>query len=1077
MSMKLCKLLLLFLLNTYFLSAQNSETFWEDASTTRLESVDSDIWIAPSISRSVSLDLSAFERFLNEAPLRSANATPLVIPIPMPDNTIQQFAVEQTLIMEESLARQYPEIKTFVGTGIEDPSAKIYLDITPKGFHGMILSPEGTVYIDPYFENSNEFYSSYYKKDFKTKKAAQWSCQVLTEGSGVQDPASPTTDPQFNTTTRNQSVAISLRTYRIAISATKEYTNQHGGTVAGGLAAITTTMQRINGVYETELAISFTLVNNNNLVIQTNSNPGPFRNDNNDIDRNGSHLDQNIGNANYDIGHVFTTNSGVAGLGVVCGNSKAAGTTGLSNPMGDPFDIDFVAHEIGHQCAGNHTFNGSTGSCSGGNRNGSTAYEPGSGATIQAYAGICGAQDLQNNSDDYFHLISLMEMNSYMHQGTGSSCGTVTNNGNNTPTANANSENIDGKSIPKGTPFEVTGVGTDPDSDPLTYTWEEWDLGPQGNINANSTTAVLFRSFKPTTSPTRVFPKIADILTNTTTFGEILPNVTRDIKLQFVVRDNKANGGGFANDQITLKVDASAGPFAITNLNSSSTISGTTNISWDVANTNSGTVNCPNVSILLSTDGGQTFPVTLSASTPNDGSQTVSLPNLNSNMVRLKVKCADNVFFDINNANLTITPSIPSNCDITTITAGAQGACTGNNQYTQAVTVTYSEAPASGDLVVNGQNFPIGTSPQTVVLTGLTADGNSVNVTANFSTDFNCSRTVNNLFTAPTACVTEICTTYTNTTTTSIPTTQATVTSTLNIPDDLSITDVNITNINGQHTYLSDLIINIKSPDGTSVTLFNSLCGNLSSTINVGFDDAAASSQLPCPFNNGNSYQPLGSLADFNDKSSQGNWVLEIIDQANLDGGTINSWSIEICGIVAGEEDPCQENSLAINQMNIASGIYQSGGIITSTGTVEASSNVSFKAPNSITLLPGFEAKSSSIFLATIENCVSAFDEAATFRTANSFSNSPSGINTLQVFPNPFRETVTFAFSLAQPTAVSIHIFNMNGQLVHTLISQENKTAGNHQVDFTAYDMETGMYYATLRTPDQLLTKQLVLIK
>ncbi len=744
---------LLFSLCTLSLWSQSDgANLWIDIEEGAIQSFTADRWIIPQKYRTLQLDKSAFEVILNQSPNQNNfSGNTLTIDIPLPNGRNQQFSVVTSSIMDPKLAVKFPNIKTYSGKGIDDPSASIFLDMTPAGFHAMILSPAGAVFIDPYYKDNDNYYVAYYRQNFKSEEAADWSCEVRKSYDLPQDEM-PTKDQELKIGTARMET-IKMRTHRIAIAANGEYTAFHGGTVAGGLAAVNTTLNRVRGVYETELGVSFMLVANNDQVIYTDASTDPYSNTSAAFSQNTSNLNAVIGSANYDVGHVFTTGSGgIAGLGVICSSGKGRGTTGLTNPTGDPFHIDYVAHEIGHQYGGNHTFNGDSGSCSGGNRNGSTAYEPGSGSTIQAYAGICGNDNLQTNSDPYFHLISLMEMRTHVTTGSGGTCGTEGTTTNTTPTANANVEGIDGKMIPASTSFELTGAATDLDNDNLTYNWEEWDLGPQSDVNAPGNNAPLFRTFEPTNNPTRTFPKLSDILSNTTSVGEVLPTTDRTLRFQFIARDDNSIGG-YDSDMITLNVVDNTGPFKITTPNAAGTFSGTIAVVWDPAGTNASPINCSEVDIYLSTDGGQTFPELLADNVTNNGAGNVTLPNINVSMARLKIKCADNVFFDITDTNFTIQPSGNDPCAITDLVAGTTSPCNSlNDKYTQTVIVTYNDAPTSGDLVVNNQNFAITTSPQTITLTNLPADGDMVNVTANFSNNFGCSRTESNLFQAPESC-------------------------------------------------------------------------------------------------------------------------------------------------------------------------------------------------------------------------------------------------------------------------------------------------------------------------------------
>lgn len=372
-----------------------------------------------------------------------------------------------------------------------------------------------------------------------------------------------------------------------------------------------------------------------------------------------------IGSANFDIGHVFSTGGGgVANLGCICNNSnKARGVTGSGAPINDPFDIDYVAHEMGHQFGANHTFNSTTSSCSG-NRNGSTAYEPGSGVTIMGYAGICGSDDLAAHSIAYFHTKSFDEIVNYTTMATGNNCPVITSTFNNAPTVSAGGT----FNVPVGTAFKLNGSGSDPDGDSITYSWEEFDLGPSGAWNAPSGNAPIYRSYAPSTSALRYFPKTAVVLNNANQKGELITTYARTLTFRLIARDNKPNGGGVTyNDTITtVNVVQTSAPFSITYPN----VTGiswpalsTQTITWDVGGTDAAPFNEQFVNIYLSTNNGTTFPITIATGVANNGSYTFTVPNNPSNSCRVWVEgaTAGSIFFDINNKAFAITALVGIN--------------------------------------------------------------------------------------------------------------------------------------------------------------------------------------------------------------------------------------------------------------------------------------------------------------------------------------------------------------------------------------------------------------------------------
>ena len=630
---------------------------WRDADEAAIDSTQERL-IVPLRYRTVAVDESALELVLAAAPLEgSAQSLSIetIMTLPLPAGGCGRFRVVESPIMAPELAARYPGIKTYRAEGIDDAAASARLDRTPQGFHGMILAPGGTVYIDPYARGNTAQYVVYDKRDYAAEPPADWVCRF---GELSSNRGRDLTRPEPGSAGRSLVPSGSeLRTYRTAVAATGEYTEFHSlgpPTKAEGQEAIVTAMNRVNGLYERDVSLRMILVANNDDVVYTDPSSDPYLNNNGSfmLNQNQTNLDNVIGSANYDIGHVFSTGGGgIASLGVPCiDGAKARGVTGLPSPVGDPFWVDYVAHEMGHQWGANHTFNGDAGACSGGNRNASTAYEPGSGTTIMAYAGICGSQNIQPNSDDHFHGISIDEIIAYSTTSDGDPCATTTANGNTPPTVDAGPD----YTIPRNTPFELCGTATDPNHAGLTYGWEEFDLGPAGAPNSPVGDAPIFRSFTPETDGCRLFPQLSDLLTNTQTLGEILPSYARNMNFRLTVRDNRAGGGGVDSDAAVISVDGSSGPFLVTSPNTAVSWTGddSETVSWDAAGTNGF---CATVDIRFSSDGGVTFPTTVVAATPNDGTQSIVVPNVDTSTARLEVRCSTSVFFDLSDVDFTVT--------------------------------------------------------------------------------------------------------------------------------------------------------------------------------------------------------------------------------------------------------------------------------------------------------------------------------------------------------------------------------------------------------------------------------------
>lgn len=605
----------------------------------------------------------------NEANFR-INESTCIISLPLPNGNIEKFRVVESPIMEPGLAAQFPNIKTYSVKGIDDAYANGKIDWTPEfGFHGMVRSVHGDFFIDQYCLENTKDYISYYTSDFiKDPSQKIPEASLITDNDEKKSFSEP--GAKINAMPPATCVGTQLRRYRLAVACTGEYavaaTGSTTPTVAQTLAKIVTSVNRVNGVYETEVAVRLILVATQTNVIFTVAATDPFAGNNNAgtlINESQSVITANIGSPNYDVGHTFSTGGGgLAGLGVVCNNSqKARGITGSPSPVGDPYDIDYVAHEIGHQFAGNHTFNSTVSSCGGGNRNGSTAVEPGSGITIMAYAGICGSQDLAPNSIAYFHAISYDEIVNFTNLNGGNSCPVTTTTGNNPPVVTGSGNYV----VPKSTPFVLTGSATDIDGDALTYSWEETSLGSAGNWNSGNKN--FFMSYTPTPSPSRLFPKQSVVLSGnyTGTKGEYVPATAQTIQFRLTARDNKMGGGGVCYSINTITVSGTAGPLSVTYPDATGIVWGSSTpqtITWAVNGTNAAPVSCDSVKILISYNGGITYS-TLLGSTPNDGTELITAPTVTASILtcRIKVESKGNIFYDVSNNNFEISISVGLN--------------------------------------------------------------------------------------------------------------------------------------------------------------------------------------------------------------------------------------------------------------------------------------------------------------------------------------------------------------------------------------------------------------------------------
>ena len=955
------------------------------------------------------LDLGLLKSKLTSATnrLTSTATSSLLLSFPDSKGEIKEFRVYEAPVLHPDLGSIFPDIKSYVGFGTSDRTAMIRFSTTIFGFHGMILSSEGTTFIDP-FTTDKANYLVYAKNQTQTDR--MFECLV-------EDVEERLPEGIYFSPKNNYSVEASsgiFRTYRLALASTEEYSQYHinQAGVAGGtllqrqnavLAAMNVTMNRVNGIYERDMSLTMQIIPNNSgiiFLVPENPDGDSLSNTSAMINQIQPVIDGVIGFSNYDIGHVFSTGGGgVATLNSPCTSNKARGVTGSAAPVGDPFDVDYVAHEMGHQFGATHTQNNNC------NRTNATAVEPGSASTIMGYAGIC-APNVQNNSDAHFHAVSLAQMDNFV-AGTGNCSVNVANN-NAAPVV----QSLLNYTIPISTPFVLKANATDANNDSLTYCWEQTDnqtaTQPPQSTNAGGPT---FRSLPPTSSNARYFPALPTVLNGlTASTWEVVPSVSRTMNFAVVVRDNRTpNGGQTARANTTITSTAAAGPFIVTSPNTAmSWVAGSNQtVTWNVAGTTANGVNTPFVDIYMSSNGGTSFPTLLASQVPNDGSEIITVPNAVGTQNRIMVMGHGNVFYDVSNTNFTITAAPSSmaiafsgiegqqnktECRGNTITytfpyttfggfsasttfsvAGQPSGATvtftptsltsnGNvtmqvatttstpvGFYTLAVTATSGAQTRTVNFYLNladGGFGPItlqspangatGVVPANVAFSwtssaGATGYDIQIATDSGFTNIIETTSTVTNSYTASSvnssatlfwrvraknaACSgnytaafsfgTVYCGAFSSTNVPiAIPTTIATVSSTLTIPTDSNVTIQKVSvNLEMTHTWVNDVIVTLIGPSGTTVQLMNRECTSSANFQNVfaTFDDGGAAvvcQTAPNPALSG-TVLPEQALSAFGNQNSQGLWTLQVQDLFNQDGGAIVNWSLNICSINA----------------------------------------------------------------------------------------------------------------------------------------------------------------------------------
>jgi hypothetical protein len=643
---------------------------------------------SPVLANPTWLDLSAknqdatsIQNIANKGRLFSINQTQLqqhfqasdgevLIEIPLPSGLIASYKMKLTASMAPALAQKYPQLLSYVGSDINDLNNTGRFNFSPGGLSGMFVHDKKWIFLSPLAAVDNNVHISYYRDDAKATAETKHRNDLLLLPRSLRE------TPELAAKLQARESGDEIRTYRLALTASGEYTSALGG-VAAAMAELNTLVNRVNGILLTDLSIQFELIANNDQLIFSNSSIDPFTNSDAeaDLEANQELLDDTIGSDNYDLGHLLNTNGGgLAFVGVVCREDfKGQGYTGSNNPRGERFYIDLVLHELGHQLGASHSFNAiDSGSCtagSDGQRSSEKSVEPGGGTTIMSYSGICAPQNVQNNSDPYFHATSITEIRDYVDNSIDRSCGTTINPNNAIPQITLDTSR---KTIPANTPFLLTASATDADGDTLTYAWDQIDAGgesggtsDQFELAKDNGSNPLFRSREPTENNTRFLPRLSDVLRDRVVTGEVYPSTNRELNFEVVVRDNR---GGVNTEKVALDVLTMADDFSVSQPATAVVWEGNSIqfVEWQRADTHLPPISCSFVDISIDIDGDNDFNTQVANSVANTGSALITVPNSAATIARLMVKCSDNHFYAINPGSFFIEANTASTAPVIT---------------------------------------------------------------------------------------------------------------------------------------------------------------------------------------------------------------------------------------------------------------------------------------------------------------------------------------------------------------------------------------------------------------------------